>query len=52
LKCPCYEGEVNVLVMKDPVYPLIIGNNVFQSETIKKVSTPVDVEPQMFTTKT
>ena len=44
LKCPCYEGEVKVLVMTDPVYPLIIGNNVFLSDTSKK--TPITVEAE------
>jgi hypothetical protein len=26
----CFDGTVKVLVMFDPVYPLILGNNVFQ----------------------
>ena len=44
LKCPCYEGEVMALIMKDPVYPLIIGNNVFQNEIAKKVHTTDEIE--------
>ena len=36
LKCPCFNGDVKVLVMSNPVYPLIIGNNVFQNETVKE----------------
>ena len=27
---PCYQGKVRALVLKDPVYPLVIGNNIFQ----------------------
>ena len=38
LKCPCFNGDVKVLVMSNPVYPLIIGNNVFQNETVRERS--------------
>jgi hypothetical protein len=30
ISCPCYKGDMKVLVMENPVYPLIIGNNIFQ----------------------
>ena len=52
LKCPCYEGEVMVLVMKDPVYPLTIGNNIFQSEIVKKVPATVEAESHILVVKT
>lgn len=49
LKCPCFNGSVKVLVMDEPVYPLIIGNNVFEtnSETVRDDSSTDEVEDEM-----
>lgn len=30
IQSPCYKGKISVLAMSDPVYPLIIGNNICQ----------------------
>lgn len=32
ISCPCFTGDIKVLVMENPVYPLIIGNNVYQND--------------------
>jgi len=36
LKCTCYESEVNVLVMKDPIYPLSLGIMCFKVKLLRK----------------
>jgi hypothetical protein len=52
LRSPCYVGKVKVLVMKDPVYPLIIGNNVFQCDKSTESIVSDDNEDQRPVIKT
>jgi hypothetical protein len=32
ISCPCFDGDIKVLVMENPVYPVIIGNDIYQDD--------------------
>lgn len=45
ISCPCFNGNIKVLVMENPVYPLIIGNDIYQNDDADgKITTDDDDE--------